>query len=74
MDAVGKRSPADIRLLECWLPLAEATSQLYGWNADGGALQTLVLAAAPALAHAQNVTEAHAILIVYYTRQRSTVQ
>lgn len=53
---------AQLRLLECWLPLAQQINERYGWSHDARALEALILAAVPALAQAQNTVEAHAIL------------
>ena len=62
-----------LRLLECWLPLAQEINERHGWRYDAGSLETLVLEAAPALAHAASASEAHGILwcyhLIHLTRQ-----
>ena len=51
-----------LRLLESWLPLAQAANERDGWGLDAATLEGLILAAAPALAGAESLVEAHAIL------------
>jgi hypothetical protein len=53
---------ARLRLLGCWLPLAQAVSASVGWREEPAALEALVLVAAPALAQARSAEEARAIL------------
>jgi hypothetical protein len=53
---------ARLRLLECWLPLAQALSASAGWREEPASLEALVLVAAPALAQARSAAEARAIL------------
>ncbi len=54
-----------LRLLECWLPLAQQANQLYGWKYDAPSLEALIIAAAPRLMYAHNYLEAHVILWHY---------
>jgi len=56
------------RLLEGWLPLAQAASERYGWALDGPALEALILAAAPALGSARSALDAAAILWAVHAR------
>ncbi len=56
------------RLLEGWLPLAQAASLRYGWGLDAAALEALILAAAPALGGARSALEAAAVLWAAYAR------
>jgi hypothetical protein len=58
------------RLLEGWLPLAQAANQGYGWGLDAAALERLIISAAPALGLACSSFEAYAILWGVYTRLR----
>ena len=56
-----------LRLLECWLPLAQELRAAEGWADDAHGLQALLLLAAPALALAHSTSEARAILSAYHT-------
>jgi hypothetical protein len=56
-----------VRLLECWLPLAQAVCQDEAWDDDSEALGVLVLEAAPILRHASSVHTARVILVWYHT-------
>lgn len=56
-----------LRVLECWLPLAQALNASSGWGANAPALEAIILAAAPALAQARTDVAARAILWHYYT-------
>lgn len=62
--------PALLRLLECWLPLAQELNAAQGWGDDARALEALIHAAAPALGAAESSACARAILLVYHTQQR----
>jgi hypothetical protein len=55
-----------LRLLECWLPLAQAINERHGWGYAAAALEALVVSAAPALALAISAAEAHGILWYYH--------
>lgn len=57
---------AQLRLLECWLPLAQELNQAQGWGDATPALEALIRAAAPVLAGAPSLDAARAILIVYH--------
>ncbi len=54
------------RLFEGWLPLAQEANQLYGWRLDGATIERLIALAAPALAQAESVLAARAILWSVY--------
>lgn len=58
----GPRDDERLRLLECWLPLAQAVCARAGWREDAASLEALVLVAAPVLARARSAAEACAIL------------
>ena len=60
-----------LRLLECWLPLAQELNEAQGWGDDTAALETLVLAATPALAAALDTTAARVILMLYHAVLRT---
>ena len=62
MDAAPDDPVARLRLLECWLPLAQAESERCGWGYTGPVLEWLILRAAPALHQAQSLLAARAIL------------
>lgn len=70
-DAEGP-APRDaaLRLLECWLPLAQALREAEGWDDTPEALAALVLDAAPLLRDAPSADAARAILAVYHTARR----
>jgi hypothetical protein len=51
-----------LRLLECWLPLAQEANRLYGWGCDAPALERLIIRAAPQLNQAHNLLQARGIL------------
>jgi hypothetical protein len=53
-----------LRLLETWLPLAQALNERYGWHDDAAALEQLIVAAQPALALCANADEAHLVLFI----------
>lgn len=58
-------TPAEeLRLLECWLPLAQALNQRYGWNDNPSALEQLIRAAVPGLTLCTSVDEAHLVLFI----------
>jgi hypothetical protein len=57
---------ARLRLLECWLPLAQELNQRCGWGRDAAALEALILAAGPRLALAGSAPEAYGILWHYH--------
>ncbi len=51
---------ARLRLLESWLPLAQAENDRYGWGYDAPALERLILLAAPGLRDAPTLLAARA--------------
>ncbi len=65
---------ASLRLLECWLPLAQDVNVTGGWGFTAPALEALILAAAPALVQAHSRLEARAILWHYYYAAREERQ
>jgi hypothetical protein len=58
-----------LRLIECWLPLAQEANILYGWGYDAASLERLITSAADALERATNSVEARGILWYYHARQ-----
>ncbi len=74
MTEVPLDDPTRLRMLECWLPLAQDTNQEQGWDCDGPTLETIVLVALPALAHACSAVEARAILRRVYHLQQEAQQ
>lgn len=76
METATTDEPAQrrLRLMEGWLPLAQETSQQYGWHLDSPALEALILAAAPALAEAQSALAARAVLWQIYHQQAKDAQ
>jgi hypothetical protein len=61
-----------VRLLECWLPLAQELNEALGWQHDARTLERLVLVAAPLLHDAPSAAAARAILVVYHATLRAT--
>ena len=61
---------AMLRLLECWMPLAQELNQTEQWDDDGVALERLIRLAAPVLAAVDHVQSARAILMVYHAIAR----
>ncbi len=70
MIAAPPRTPEQLRLLECWLPLAQTLSEQAGWGYVPAQLEALVLIAAPALGRSASQAEAHGILWYYHLAQR----
>jgi hypothetical protein len=62
---------ARLRLLECWLPLAQQLNQDLGWGRDPSELEALILAAASDLARTDSATTARAVLWRQHLRDRS---
>lgn len=60
-----------LRLLECWLPLAQQLNQDLGWGHDPPKLEALILAAAGDLAQTDSATTARAVLWRQHLRDRS---
>ncbi len=72
MTEVPLDDPTRLRMLECWLPLAQDTNQEQEWNCDGSTLEAIVLIALPALAQTCSAAEARAILArVYHLQQEA---
>ena len=61
-----------LRLLECWLPLAQQLNQDLGWERNPTDLEALILAAAAELAQIDSATTARAVLWRQHLRERST--
>jgi hypothetical protein len=61
-----------LRLLECWLPLAQQVSDELGWGYTPADLEALILAAATDLVQTNSATTARAVLWRQYLRDRST--
>jgi len=61
-----------LRLLECWLPLAQQVSQDLGWGYKPAELEALILAAATDLVQTDSATTARAVLWRQHLRDRST--
>ena len=59
-----------LRLIESWLPLAQAENMRNGWGQDAPALEALIIAAAPALRLATSTLAARAILWHYHHQLR----
>jgi hypothetical protein len=55
-----------LRLLECWLPLAQELNATLGWGDAAAALESLIARAAPALRMATTTEGARALLMLYH--------
>jgi hypothetical protein len=64
--------PDSLRLLECWLPLAQQLNQDLGWERNPADLESLILTAAADLARTDSATTARAVLWQQHLRERST--
>jgi hypothetical protein len=60
-----------LRLLECWLPLAQQLNQDLEWRRTPTELEALILAAATDLAQTDSATTARAVLWQQHLRERS---
>jgi hypothetical protein len=60
-----------LRLLECWLPLAQQLNQDLEWQRTPAELEALILAAAADLALTDSATTARAVLWQQHLRERS---
>jgi hypothetical protein len=65
--------PEDLRLLECWLPLAQHLNADLGWRCEPPELEALILAAAEDLGRADSDVAARAVLWAYYLLARSNL-
>ena len=67
--------PSDIatrlRLLECWLPLAQQLNQDLEWGRTATELEALILAAAADLAQTDSAGTARAVIWQQHLRERS---
>jgi hypothetical protein len=63
-----------LRLLECWLPLAQESNLLYGWDYSASALEALILRAAPDLDKTRTLLEARVILWHHHLRTHAYSQ
>jgi hypothetical protein len=66
MDDSSADTMARLRLLESWLPLAQAESERFSWGYDGPALERLILLAAPSLRQAPTLLAAQALFWHYH--------
>jgi hypothetical protein len=66
MPDISRRTDGWLRLLECWLPLAQEANKLYGWGCTPADLEALILRSAPDLALAHTPLEARVILWHYH--------
>lgn len=53
---------ARIRILECWLPLAQEINNTEGWDCYPPTLEVLILVALPSLRDARSAAESGAVL------------
>jgi hypothetical protein len=60
-----------LRLLECWIPLAQQFNQDLRWGYAPHDLETLIIAAAPDLAHTDSAVTARAILWRHHLRRHN---
>jgi hypothetical protein len=60
-----------LRLLECWLPLAQQLNQDLGWGCDVRGIEELILLAAVELVLTDSAATARAVLWRQYLRERS---
>jgi hypothetical protein len=60
-----------LRLLECWLPLAQQLNQDLGWGCDVRGIEELILLAAADLAQTDSAMTARAVLWRQQLRNRS---
>jgi hypothetical protein len=68
MNDTSPGAMAQLRLVESWLPLAQAECARYGWGYDSLRLEQLILLAAPSLRHAPTLLAARALLWHYQQR------
>jgi hypothetical protein len=71
MSAESPAPPETLRLLECWLPLAQQLNQDLGWGRTAAELEALIIATAPDLAQTDSATTARAVLWRQHLRERS---
>ena len=62
---------ARLRLLECWLPLAQQLNQDLEWGRTSTELEALILAASADLARTDSATTARAVLWQQHLHERS---
>ena len=60
-----------LRLLECWLPLAQQINQDLVWGYASADLEALILAASTDLVQTDSATTARAVLWMRHLRNRS---
>lgn len=60
----------DLRLIECWLPLAQQANIVYKWGYDTRQLEKLIQQASSDLGKVYTTLEAQAILWHYYCYNR----
>lgn len=66
MNDTSVDATAQLRLLESWLPLAQAESEHNGWGYDSSALERLILLAASSLREAPTILAARACFWHYH--------
>jgi hypothetical protein len=71
MPIESSAPPDRLRLLECWLPLAQQVSQDLRWGYDPAGLEALILGAAADLAQTDSATTARAVLWRQHLREQS---
>ncbi|NJN18206.1 MAG: hypothetical protein HC822_19095 [Oscillochloris sp.] len=67
-------SVATMRILESWLPLAQAENERYAWGYNGAELEQLIMRAAPALRLTSSVLAAQAVLWYYHGEQQRVAE
>lgn len=73
MSVSGQEGDDILRLLECWLPLAQELNESQGWGDDARSLELLILAARPALRCVSRLDAARAVLMVYHACRPTAV-
>lgn len=71
---LGPDSTTRLRLLEAWLPLAQALNSECGWQLSAPRLEQLILAAAPDLARVSYLADARAVLYYGYIRTQGAAR
>ncbi|NJN65533.1 MAG: hypothetical protein HC884_01885 [Chloroflexaceae bacterium] len=59
-----------LRVLECWLPLAQEMNRTCGWGYEAATLEALVLAALPDLRRTRTIFTARAVLWYHFRQLR----
>lgn len=61
-------NPNRLRLLEAWLPLAQAMNSEFGWQLDAAMLERIIFRAAPNLVRITSLADARAVLYYAYAQ------